>query len=110
MLKCKHCDKIYKEKNLCYHIKKCTKNNTSRPSLDVMWEIIKKQQQLLENQQVKIEKLENIINKEAKKVDVVDWLNKNVEREINFSDWIKKFKYNKKSYVVNNEKQLYKYS
>ena len=67
MLKCKHCDKIYKrEKSLLSHQKKCTKNNTSRPSLDVMWEIIKKQQTLLEDQKIKIERLENIINKEVK--------------------------------------------
>ena len=91
MLKCKYCNKIYKrEKSLLSHQKKCTKNNLVRPSLDVMWEIIKKQQQLLEDQQIKIERLENIINKEVKKIDVVEWLNKNIEREINFSDWVKR--------------------
>ena len=92
MLKCQKCNKVYKrEKSLIKHEKKCKKKeNKVRPSLDEMWEIILKQQKALDKQKKEIEQLKNIVSKEVKSLDILEWLNLNEKREINYSDWIKR--------------------
>lgn len=92
MFKCQKCNKIYKrEKSLLKHQIKCqNKEKNIRPSLDEMWLIILKQQKQLNEQQIQIKKLNDIINKDVKTIDVIEWLNKNVTMDINFKDWIKR--------------------
>ena len=92
MFKCHKCNKIYKRENaLIKHEIKCqNKSKNTRPSLDKMWHIILKQQKQLAEQKKEIEKLKNIVNKDVKTIDMLDWLKENVERNLNYSDWIKR--------------------
>ena len=92
MFQCKQCNKKYKrEKSLLKHQIKCqNKSKNVRPSLDQMWHLILKQQKQLNDQKKEIEKLKNIINKDVKTINVLEWLNKNISMEINYSDWIKR--------------------
>lgn len=92
MFKCHKCNKIYKRENaLIKHEANCQpKQKNTRPSLDEMWHIILKQQKQLSEQKKEIEKLKNIVNKDVKTIDMLDWLKENVERNLNYSDWIKR--------------------
>ena len=92
MFKCHKCNKIYKRENaLIKHEARCQpKSKNTRPSLDEMWHIILKQQKQLSQQQKEIEKLKNIVNKDVKSINILDWLKENVERSLNYSDWIKR--------------------
>tara|TARA_Y100000591_G_scaffold307132_1_gene306235 strand:- start:4390 stop:5085 length:696 start_codon:yes stop_codon:yes gene_type:complete len=92
MFKCQKCNKIYKrEKALLKHQIKCqNKAKQVRPSLDQMWHLLLKQQKQINEQKKEIDKLNKIINKDIKTIDVVDWLNRNVKIEINYSEWIKR--------------------
>ncbi len=92
MFQCERCNKKYKrEKSLLKHQIKCqNKSKNVRPSLDQMWHLILKQQKQLNEQKKEIDKLKNIINKDVKTINVLEWLNKNINMEINYSDWIKR--------------------
>lgn len=92
MFQCEQCNKKYKrEKSLLKHQIKCqNKSKNVRPSLDQMWHLILKQQKQLNEQKKEIDKLKNIINKDVKTINVLEWLNKNISMEINYSDWIKR--------------------
>ena len=92
MFQCEQCNKKYKrEKSLLKHQIKCqNKSKNVRPSLDQMWHLILKQQKQLNQQKKEIDKLKNIINKDVKTINVLEWLNKNINMEINYSDWIKR--------------------
>jgi len=92
MFQCEQCNKKYKrEKSLLKHQIKCqNKSKNVRPSLDQMWHLILKQQKQLNEQKKEIDKLKNIINKDVKTINVLEWLNKNINMEINYSDWIKR--------------------
>ena len=92
MFQCEQCNKKYKrEKSLLKHQIKCqNKSKNVRPSLDQMWHLILKQQKQLNQQKKEIDKLKNIINKDVKTINVLEWLNKNISMEINYSDWIKR--------------------
>ena len=54
-----------------------------------MWHIIKKLIKQNNIQQKKIEELENRVQKDVKKINMIDWLNTNEKLSPNFENWIK---------------------
>lgn len=92
MFKCQKCQKNYKqEKSLLKHQIKCqNKSKNIRPSLDQMWYMILKQQKQINEQKKEIDKLKKIINKDVKSINILEWLNENIDMNINYSTWIKR--------------------
>ena len=95
MVKCKYCGKPYKREagHYLYHLSTCKKkdNNSKEviPSQKEMWHIIKKLIKQNNLQQKKIEELENRVQKDVKKINMIEWLNANEKSSPNFEDWIK---------------------
>ena len=95
MVKCKYCGKLYKKEagHYLYHLSTCKKkdNNSKEviPSQKEMWHIIKKLIKQNNLQQKKIEELENRVQKDVKKINMIEWLNANEKSSPNFEDWIK---------------------
>ncbi len=95
MKNCPHCGKQFKTKpGLLKHIMVCQLTNKDKeditvlPSQKEMWLIIQKLYKENEINKKKIEKLEQIINKDVKKMNMVDWLNQN-DKGINLESWLK---------------------
>ena len=94
-MECPHCNKKYKRENklrqhvlLCGIDKKELNKVCLLPTNKEMWFIIQKlvkQNEVLQN---KVNKLEDIINKDVKKLSMVDWLNEN-DKGINIDIWLK---------------------
>jgi len=99
MHECDHCGKIYKQRAaykkhiiLC-NISDVDMNKTKiLPSNRAMWCLIQKMKEQLDSQQKKINTLENMVNRDIKKVNMLDWLNTNVKLSVNLEKWIKKIK------------------
>ena len=94
MGKCPHCGKTFKvDKSLCRHIMICQLHNkdneiTVLPSQNEMWLIV---QQLHKDNQIlkkKVEKLEEVMNRDVKKMNMLDWLNQN-DKGIDIETWLK---------------------
>jgi len=58
------------------------------PTQKEMWSIIQKLYNDNENLKKKVESLEKIVNKDVKKMNMVDWLNQN-DKGINITGWLK---------------------
>ena len=94
-MECPHCNKKYKRENklrqhvlLCGIDKKELNKVCLLPTNKEMWFIIQKlvkQNEVLQN---KVNKLEDIINNDVKKLSMVDWLNEN-DKGINIDIWLK---------------------
>ncbi len=94
MGKCPHCGKTFKiNKSLCKHMMICQLHNkdneiTVLPSPNEMWSIV---QQLYKDNQTlkkKVDKLEQVINKDVKRMNMIDWLNQN-DKGIDIEYWLK---------------------
>ena len=79
MLQCPHCDKQYKrEKSLNKHKLICSLNTDNFnydeivPTKKEMWKMIQRLVKKTEQQEKKIQKLENIIDRDVKKIDVIE--------------------------------------
>ena len=89
MYKCPHCEKKYKKigylnnHKLIYHSEElvCPKQNE-------MWILIQHLMKENKEQQKRIEKLERVINKDVKNINMIDWLNKN-DKGIDIDIWLK---------------------
>ena len=94
MRNCPHCGKKFKTNPALHkHIILCQldKNevkNSVVPTQKEMWVIIQKLYKENEIQKKKIEKLEQIVNKDVKKLNMVDWLNQN-DKGIDIDSWLK---------------------
>ena len=94
MRNCPHCGKKFKTNPALHkHIILCQldKNevkNSVVPTQKEMWVIIQKLYKENETQKKKIEKLEQIVNKDVKKLNMVDWLNQN-DKGIDIDNWLK---------------------
>jgi len=94
MKNCPHCGKKFKTKPaLNKHIILCQldKNevkNSVVPTQKEMWVIIQKLYKENQTQKRKIENLEKIVNKDVKKLNMVDWLNQN-DKGIDIDSWLK---------------------
>ena len=94
MRNCPHCGKKFKTNPALHkHIILCQldKNevkNSVVPTQKEMWVIIQKLYKENEIQKKKIEKLEQIINKDVKKLNMVDWLNQN-DKGVDIDSWLK---------------------
>jgi hypothetical protein len=96
MKNCPHCGKTFKtfpslHKHLiiCQIDKKELKEITVIPTHKEMWYLIQKLHRENEKQKKKIEKLEEVINKDVKKINMLDWLNQN-DMGIDIDIWLKK--------------------
>ena len=96
MKNCPHCGKTFKtvqplHKHLiiCQINKKELKEITVIPTHKEMWYLIQKLHIENEKQKKKIEKLEEVMNKDVKKLNMLDWLNEN-DRGIDIDIWLKK--------------------
>ncbi len=94
MRNCPHCGKKFKTNPALHkHIILCQldKNevkNSVVPTQKEMWVIIQKLYKENEIQKKKIEKLEQIVNKDVKKLNMLDWLNQN-DKGIDIDSWLK---------------------
>ena len=94
MRNCPHCGKKFKTNPALHkHIILCQldKNevkNSVVPTQKEMWVIIQKLYKENETQKKKIEKLEQIVNRDVKKLNMVDWLNQN-DKGIDIDNWLK---------------------
>ena len=94
MRNCPHCGKKFKTNPALHkHIILCQldKNevkNSVVPTQKEMWVIIQKLYKENETQKKKIEKLEQIVNRDVKKLNMVDWLNQN-DKGIDIDSWLK---------------------
>ena len=57
-----------------------------------MWHIIKKLLKQNNDQQKKIEELERRVQKDIRKINMVEWLNTNQPKNIDLETWLKKIK------------------
>ena len=92
---CPHCDKKFKmKKSLAKHTMLCQLNNKDKNELTViptqkeMWLILQKLYADNEKLKKQVESLENIVNKDVKKMNMIDWLNEN-DKGINIEGWLK---------------------
>lgn len=90
---CPHCNKQFKlKKSLLNHMMLCELTNkeqiTVLPTQKEMWIILQKLYN--DNQKLKkrVEQLEQTANKDVKKMNMVDWLNKN-DKGVNIDVWLK---------------------
>ena len=92
---CPHCNKKFKmKKSLAKHMMLCQLNNKDKNELTViptqkeMWLILQKLYTDNEKLKKKVESLEKIVNKDVKKMNMLDWLNQN-DKGINIEGWLK---------------------
>ena len=92
MEKCPHCQKQFKtDKTLNTHLLKYHSDKIKiEPTKKEMWETIKYLLETNKKQEKRIEKLERIMNRDVKKINILDWLNKNDSKDIIEIDiWLK---------------------
>lgn len=94
-MECPHCHKKYKKENkyrqhvlLCGIDKKELGKICLMPTNKEMWFIIQKLVKQNETLQKKVTKLENVMNKDVKKLNMIDWLNEN-DKGIEIDIWLK---------------------
>ena len=90
---CPHCNKKFKiNKSLVKHMMICQLDNkkelTVVPTPNEMWSILQKLYTDNEKLKRKVEVLEKIVNKDVKKMNMIDWLNQN-DKGINITGWLK---------------------
>ena len=92
---CPHCNKKFKmKKSLAKHMMLCQLDNKDKNELTViptqkeMWLILQKLYSDNEKLKRKVEVLEKIVNKDVKKMNMLDWLNQN-DKGINIEGWLK---------------------
>ena len=92
---CPHCNNKFKmKKSLAKHMMLCQLNNKDKKQLTVIptqkeiWLILQKLYTDNEKLKKKVESLENIVNKDVKKMNMLDWLNQN-DKGINIEGWLK---------------------
>ena len=92
---CPHCSKKFKmKKSLAKHMMLCQLDNKDKNELTIiptqkeMWLILQKLYADNEKLKKKVESLENIVNKDVKKMNMIDWLNEN-DKGINIEGWLK---------------------
>ena len=97
MVKCQHCGKKYAKngKHYLYHLTtckavKCEEKDEVIHSQREMRHIIKKLLKQNNDQQKKIEELERRVQKDIRKINMVEWLNTNQSNNINLETWLKK--------------------
>ena len=95
MKTCPYCGKHYKIKQnvfkhmiICQINKKDLNNTELIPTHKEMWIIIQKLYEENTKQKKKIENLERIVNKDVKKLNMLDWLNQN-DKGLDIDDWLK---------------------
>jgi len=89
MNNCPHCEKTYKTiGKLNNHILINHSDKVISPSQKEMWFIIKDLIKKNEQQEKRIQKLERVINKDIKNINILDWLNKN-DKGIEIDIWLK---------------------
>tara|TARA_R110001592_G_scaffold151741_2_gene378516 strand:- start:4951 stop:5631 length:681 start_codon:yes stop_codon:yes gene_type:complete len=82
------------KKSLAKHMMLCQLNNkdknelTVKPTQKEMWLILQKLYIDNEKLKKKVESLEKIVNKDVKKMNMLDWLNQN-DKGINIEGWLK---------------------
>tara|TARA_B000000475_G_C16004253_1_gene450208 strand:+ start:1317 stop:1997 length:681 start_codon:yes stop_codon:yes gene_type:complete len=82
------------KKSLAKHMMLCQLDNKDKNELTViptqkeMWLILQKLYADNEKLKKKVESLENIVNKDVKKMNMIDWLNEN-DKGINIEGWLK---------------------
>lgn len=96
-MRCQYCRKQYKqEKSYRKHELICqiTREDLNKisivPSQKEMWILIQKLIIQNKEQQQKIESLENVVYRDIKKINMIDWLNKNIKNAINLDTWLSK--------------------
>ena len=90
---CPHCNKQFKlKKTLLNHMMLCELTNKEEvaviPTQKEMWIILQKLYNDNQNLKKRVEQLEKVVNKDVKKMNMVDWLNQN-DRGINLELWLK---------------------
>jgi len=90
---CPHCNKQFKlKKSLLNHMMLCELTNkeqiTVLPTQKEIWIILQKLYNDNQNLKKRVEQLEQTANKDIKKMNMVDWLNKN-DKGINIDIWLK---------------------
>lgn len=90
---CPHCNKQFKlKKSLTNHMMICQLDNKETinvlPTQKEMWIILQKLYKDNENLKKKVNQLEQIVNKDVKKMNMVDWLNNN-DKGIAIEVWLK---------------------
>lgn len=92
---CPYCSKKFKmKKSLAKHMMLCQLDNKDKNELTIiptqkeMWLILQKLYADNEKLKKKVESLENIVNKDVKKMNMIDWLNEN-DKGINIEGWLK---------------------
>ena len=90
---CPHCNKQFKlKKTLLNHMMLCELTNKEEvavlPTQKEMWIILQKLYNDNQNLKKRVEQLEKIVNKDVKKMNMVDWLNQN-DKGINLELWLK---------------------
>ena len=89
MNNCPHCEKKYKTMGkLNNHILINHSYKIISPSQKEMWFIIKDLIKKNEQHEKRIQKLERVINKDIKNINILDWLNKN-DKGIEIDIWLK---------------------
>ena len=93
MKTCPHCNKQFKlKKTLLNHMMLCELTNKEEvaviPTQKEMWIILQKLYNDNQNLKKRVEQLEKVVNKDVKKMNMVDWLNQN-DRGINLELWLK---------------------
>jgi len=90
---CPHCNKQFKlKKSLTQHVMICSLNKEEPvellPTQNEMWIILQKLYKDNENLKKKVARLEELANKDIKKMNMIEWLNKN-DKGINIEYWLK---------------------
>jgi len=93
MKTCPHCNKQFKlKKTLLNHMMLCELTNKEEvaviPTQKEMWIILQKLYNDNQNLKKRVEQLEKVVNKDVKKMNMVDWLNQN-DKGINLELWLK---------------------
>lgn len=93
---CPNCKKQYKiEKCFQKHLLLCniSKENLDKcislPTKKEMWVIIQQQNKYIQDLKKRVDLLEKNTNKDIKKINIIQWLNKNIEPNVDINIWIK---------------------
>ena len=104
IINCPYCCKIYKKKG-CYenHIFNCQRkhdNIQKTPSTKDLFDLIQNLTLKYNNIQEELESVKSKLNTKYKKINILDWLNKNKDINCNFSTLIDKLQLSKEDLQV----------
>lgn len=104
IINCPYCCKIYKKKG-CYenHIFNCQRKNDNiqkTPSTKDLFDLIQNLTLKYNNIQEELESVKSKLNTKYKKINILDWLNKNKDINCNFSTLIDKLQLSKEDLQV----------